>query len=54
LSCHNAEYINDYLDMNIIPDVVIMNPPFSSSPNSRSNSTSVTPHPYPICFGSFA
>jgi predicted RNA methylase len=42
LSRHNAEYINDYLDVNITPDVVIMNPPFSSSPNSRSNSTSVT------------
>jgi hypothetical protein len=42
LSCHNAEYINDYLDVNITPDVVIMNPPFSSSPNARSNSTAVT------------
>jgi predicted RNA methylase len=42
LSRHNAEYINDYLDVNIIPDVVIMNPPFSSSPNARSNSTAVT------------
>jgi predicted RNA methylase len=42
LSRHNAEYINDYLDVTITPDVVMMNPPFSSSPNGQSNSTSVT------------
>lgn len=42
LSQHNAEYINDYLPPWLASDVVIMNPPFSSSPNSRTASSDVT------------
>src|ERR1700730_7634692 len=30
---HNAEQIHDHLDPGIRPDVVLMNPPFSASPN---------------------
>ncbi|WP_199192291.1 strawberry notch-like NTP hydrolase domain-containing protein [Chlorogloea sp. CCALA 695] len=33
-SKHNAEQINDLLERNLSPSVVIMNPPFSASPNS--------------------
>lgn len=32
-STHNAEQIHDYLAPTIVPTVVIMNPPFSASPN---------------------
>jgi hypothetical protein len=39
---HNAEYVDDLLDSAVRPDAVVMNPPFSSSPDARANSTSVT------------
>jgi len=34
LSSHNAEYLADTLNASLKPSVVIMNPPFSSSPNA--------------------
>lgn len=42
LSRHNAEYLDDYLTSQLVPDVVIMNPPFSTSPNARATSSDVT------------
>lgn len=42
LSAHNAEYLNDYLDSSLKPTVVIMNPPFSSSPNCSNTRSGVT------------
>lgn len=32
-SVHNAEHIHDYLDQAVAPTVILMNPPFSASPN---------------------
>ena len=42
LSAHNAEYLADRLDESLKPSVVVMNPPFSSSPNAASNRSGVT------------
>ncbi|WP_341529988.1 strawberry notch family protein [Nostoc sp. UHCC 0302] len=39
----NAEQINDYLAGKTQPSVVLMNPPFSSSPNVRERSPDATP-----------
>ena len=36
VSLHNAEQIHDHLDPAIRPSVVLMNPPFSASPNLSS------------------
>lgn len=41
-SSHNAEYLADYLDRSYPPSVVVMNPPFSSSPNAAGNHAGVT------------
>jgi len=41
----NAEQINDYLPVGISPTVVVMNPPFSASPNiDRRNSFAMSNH----------
>lgn len=42
LTRHNAEYLDDFLDAWLVPDVVIMNPPFSTSPNAHTTSSDVT------------
>jgi predicted RNA methylase len=42
LSAHNAEYLSDYLDASLAPSVVLMNPPFSASPNARAACADVT------------
>lgn len=42
VSRHNAEYIDDLLEASVRPSVVVMNPPFSSSPGSRGHSSDVT------------
>jgi len=42
VTCHNAEQIDDYLAVNHIPTVVIMNPPFSASPNIKGAQRHVT------------
>ena len=39
---HNAEQIDDYLDSALLPDVILMNPPFSASPNIKGNKRHVT------------
>ncbi len=39
----NAEQINDYLAGKTQPSVVLMNPPFSSSPNINSRNSNATP-----------
>ncbi|NEQ64325.1 MAG: hypothetical protein F6K21_02275 [Symploca sp. SIO2D2] len=41
----NAEQINDYLPSGVSPTVIVMNPPFSASPNiDRRNSFALTNH----------
>ena len=42
LSAHNAEYLADYLDAAHKPSVVLMNPPFSASPNAATTRAGVT------------
>jgi predicted RNA methylase len=42
LSSHNAEYLADYLDASLTPSVVLMNPPFSASPNAACTHSGVT------------
>ena len=45
ISSHNAEQINDRLDLKLKPTVVVMNPPFSSYLNQTAkNSTAVIDH----------
>lgn len=39
---HNAEQIDDYLDPACLPDVILMNPPFSASPNIKGTNRHVT------------
>ncbi len=39
---HNAEQIDDYLDPALVPDVVLMNPPFSASPTIKGTKRHVT------------
>lgn len=39
---HNAEYIDDLLAVEKQPSVIIMNPPFSSSPNGSGFNTQIT------------
>ena len=39
---YNAEQIDDYLDASHIPDVVLMNPPFSTSPGIKGTKRHVT------------
>ena len=42
LSRHNAESLHDRLDPALTPSVVLMNPPFSTSPNALQSRTEVT------------
>ena len=42
VSRHNAEYLNDYIEPQYQPTVVLMNPPFSQSPNALKARSSVT------------
>lgn len=42
VSQHNAEQIDDYLSASAIPDIVIMNPPFSTSPGVTGTKRHVT------------
>jgi predicted RNA methylase len=39
---HNAEQIDDYLDRSLQPSIVLMNPPFSASPNVSSRNPLAT------------
>ena len=39
---HNAEYLDDVLEADRQPSVIIMNPPFSSSPNGAGFNTRIT------------
>jgi hypothetical protein len=41
ISNHNAEYIDDLLPRGFVPSVVLMNPPFSTSPTMTKTSPSV-------------
>ena len=41
ISEHNAEYIDDLLPRGFVPSVVLMNPPFSTSPTMTKTSPSV-------------
>lgn len=43
VSLHNAEQIDDYLPQTAIPSVVLMNPPFSISPDRRRAFADATP-----------
>jgi len=45
---HNAEQIHDRLDPAIRPSVVLMNPPFSASPNVEGRFAEATVRPAPI------
>ena len=42
ISGYNGEQINDYLDVGLRPNVVIMNPPFSASPKIRKRNNFAT------------
>ncbi len=42
ISDHNAEYIDDLLPRGVVPSVVLMNPPFSTSPTMTGSNPAVT------------